>query len=124
MDRCNGYDVCLLVVAEPLTTANIKAINEYQKKNDLQINMQVFKISELQYNVIKHDLVPKHEVISDKEEIDKIVAQFKIKNCHQLPLIKESDPVARYYAIKPGQLVKITRISPSAGEYILYRCCV
>lgn len=124
LDRCAGFDVSILVVAEPLTTTNLKTIAEHQQKNNLEMNLQVFTISELLFNVTKHVLVPKHEVIRDKAEEDDLVKQFNIKSKHQLPIILKTDPIARYYGITPGQVVRITRISPSAGEYIMYRCCV
>ena len=124
IDKCVGFDVCILVVADALTTANLKAINEYQKKNDMQINLQIFTISEMLYNVSRHFLVPKHEVIQDQALAEEIIKSFNVKSGHQLPLLLKTDPQARYYGIKPGQLVRILRPSQSAGEYINYRWCV
>ena len=87
-------------------------------------NIQVFDINELQFNVARHSLVPQHEPIRAEEEIDKIVKISCVKSKFQLPLIHNTDAMARYLALKPGEIVRIVRLSPSAGEYVSYRCCI
>lgn len=99
------------------THAALKGIEELQK------DVQFFGLHELQFNVSRHALVPRHEPLRDESEIEAVMARYKLKSRYQLPLILSSDPIARYLALKPGQLVRITRRSPSAGSYVLYRCC-
>lgn len=83
------------------------------------VAVQCFSRQELAFNVTKHVLVPKHEILNTEEKKN-VLANYKtpLKN---FPYILESDPVAKYYNMKHGQLVKITRYSASAGNYVLYR---
>lgn len=85
---------------------------------------QVFDMNELQFNAARHSLVPKHEPIRGEAEIDAIIKACFVKTKFQLPLILSTDTMARYLALKPGELVRITRLSPSAGISTSYRCCI
>jgi DNA-directed RNA polymerase I, II, and III subunit RPABC1 len=115
----------LAIFTEKLSTANMKSLAELGERLKAQgTDLHIFQLSELMFNITKHDLVPKHEVITDKKEIENIMQKYSLKSLNQLPLILHTDPVARYYGMKHGQVAKITRPSPSAGEYVLYRCCV
>jgi DNA-directed RNA polymerase subunit H (RpoH/RPB5) len=111
-----GRSQVLLVVREP--PAQGKGLDELAR--DV---VQPFLISDLLINVSKHTLMPKHEPIRDNDEIEEVLKRYQLKSRFQLPLILSSDPMARYLALKPGQIVRITRFSPSAGTYVLYRCC-
>ena len=42
-------------------------------------------------------------------------------NCKYFPVIKLSDPIARYYGAKTDDIFKIERFSPCSGKYISYR---
>jgi len=90
---------------------------------DIGIEEQFFELKRLQFNLTRHFLVPKHEPIRDEETIGRILAQYMLKSRFQLPIIYDKDPMAQYLALKHGQLVKITRNSPTAGVHVVYRCC-
>jgi DNA-directed RNA polymerase I, II, and III subunit RPABC1 len=102
-------------------------INNNNEKNirDLldNVSYEVFPIHRLLFNISKHSYVPKHEILSAEEAIE-IQTLYDIKNKSQFPIILKTDPVARYYDVKPGQLVKIYRSSTATGENITYRYCV
>jgi len=69
--------------------------------------------------IFDHFLVPKHEVVSEKE----IEAIKKLYNAElsQFPKIYVDDPAAKAIGAKAGEVVKITRASPTAGSSIYYR---
>jgi len=72
--------------------------------------------------ILEHELVPKHEVLSPEEAL-KVLKKLGITP-DKLPWIRASDPVARAIRAKPGDIVKITRKSLTAGETVVYRYVV
>ena len=72
--------------------------------------------------VTDHKLVPKHEILGEPEK-KQILSQFSASE-DQFPFLFSTDPVAREIGAKPGDMVKITRISDTAGEAIYYRYVV
>ena len=117
-DDEDSYKLYILVVQEPITQTNIKSINA------LNLPIEIHLVSKLQFNITKHHLVPKHAVVHNKNELEEVLEKYKLKNKYQLPIILKSDPIARYYGMKNGDIVKIVRRSETAGEYIMYRCCL
>jgi DNA-directed RNA polymerase subunit H len=79
-------------------------------------------LSEKKVNVFNHLMVPKHILLS-QEEVEKILNKYRIKP-YQLPKIKASDPGAMAIQAQPGDVLKILRKSPTAGEAIAYRYVV
>ena len=76
----------------------------------------------VELDVRKHVLVPKHEILSEGQA-KAVLDQFKVTP-HQLPLIKDSDPIAKAVGAKAGDILKITRDSQTAGKAIAYRYVV
>jgi len=75
-----------------------------------------------QLDIMKHNLVPTHEIISEKEQKE-IMDKYNITP-DQLPKILNTDPVSIFIGAQPGQIIKITRESHTAKEAVAYRLVV
>ena len=76
------------------------------------------------FNVLKHDLVPEHHLLSE-EEAQAILSKLKV-TCDQLPKIRRSDAGIKvleniYGPVEEGRIVKIIRKSETAEESVAYR---
>ena len=69
-----------------------------------------------------HIYVPKHEIMT-KNDAEEVLKKF---NCTptQLPLIFVNDPAIVGLGVKPGDMIKITRKSGTAGVSFYYRYVV
>ncbi len=77
---------------------------------------------DLRFNVLNHEIVPKHEVLAE-DEMAPLLEQYGIVK-EQLPRIRSIDPAAKVVGAQVGQVVKITRPSPTAGIFTVYRLVV
>lgn len=75
-----------------------------------------------EFDITKHDMVPKHELLGEKER-DEVMKKFGI-TLRQLPRIVDSDPMVKILNAKIGDVVKITRKSETAGEAEYYRVVI
>lgn len=74
------------------------------------------------FNILEHELVPKHEIVPPEEAV-RILRELGVKP-EQLPWIRVTDPIVRILGAKPGDIIRIYRKSPTAGEVVVYRFVV
>ncbi|KAL5722114.1 hypothetical protein ACHQM5_005673 [Ranunculus cassubicifolius] len=120
MTRMQSENVskAVVVVQKSVTPFAKNSLMEVRAKFDLE----VFEEEELLVNITQHCLVPKHEVLTPEQK-KMLLDQHSLKDT-QLPRMLKKDPIARYYGLKNGQIVKITRDSETAGKYVTYRIVV
>ena len=83
---------------------------------------EVFQEIDLMVNILEHDLQPKFRLLT-KTEVDQYYSIFENKK-REMPRILDSDPVARYFNAKIGDIFEIIRPSITSGEAICYRIVV
>jgi len=74
------------------------------------------------FDIFEHDLVPLHEVVSQEER--KELSEKYHAEPFQFPWIKSVDPISIILGAKPGDVVRITQKSETAGKYETYRYVV
>ncbi|ABO09505.1 DNA-directed RNA polymerase subunit H [Pyrobaculum calidifontis] len=71
----------------------------------------------------KQTLGVRDVILIPKEEAKALMRQLRLRPW-QLPWIRASDPLAKSVGAKPGDVLKIVRDSPTAGEAVVYRLVV
>lgn len=109
-----GYDHAILLALDKYT--------HYAKKEAKAANIETFSIKFPFFNLFEHYLVPVHE-FATKEEVYELEKKYSIFK-HQLPKITSDDPAVQLLGAKVGDVLKIRRKSPTAGEFVVFRTVV
>ena len=112
-------DLIIIIKDEP-NEPLIKELKQIWSKEGIFIS--VFNIDRLQFNILNHELVPKHTILSkhDGEEIRK---KYNISNDSEIPDISRFSPVSMAIGIRPGEMCQIIRPSKTAINSKFYRIC-
>ena len=101
---------CIIIYTDSVTSMTKKLI-----ENSVDIKIELFTYEELQYNITKHRLVPKHIRLSPDE-----AKEFKHKYGLRHPTLLLVDPISRFYLYESGDVIKVVRMSGDC-EFITYR---
>lgn len=104
----NGVKHSIIVYADKITTTTIKSL---QYSHDIQL--ELFSMEELQFNITKHRLQPKS--FNRLSVLDK--NNFKKKYGMLYPLMKHDDAISRFYNFKRGDIIEIRQ----QNDIITYR---
>lgn len=119
VDPAHTSIICL--INEPVVPVfNQASVNAWAIRN---LRLSFFYMDSFLMNPLKHYLVPLHEIVPN-EQHEALMKSLYITQKSQFPFIRyHEDPITRVVGSVPGDILKITRPSPSAGEYIVYRLC-
>jgi DNA-directed RNA polymerase I, II, and III subunit RPABC1 len=112
-------DLMIVIKDEPNDTLleNIKDIWTSDK-----IYISLVNIKRLQFNILKHTLVPKHTILSDDEK-EVFMKKYNILDNSQIPDISYFSPVSIVIGLRPNDVVKIERASRTSITSDFYRIC-
>lgn len=87
-----------------------------------KVYVNIICIQRLQFNILKHALVPPHRVISEEEK-QQVKTKYNIEKDREFPSISRFDPVSQVLGIRPGEVFEIERSSKTAIKRNFYRIC-
>jgi DNA-directed RNA polymerase subunit H (RpoH/RPB5) len=112
-------DLIVIMKDEPNDTIRKTLTNIWEQDGIFVI---VINIKRLQYNIMNHQLVPPHIVLSAEEAME-VKRKYNILDNSQLPDISRFSPVSQVIGIRPGDICKITRPSKTSIRADFYRVC-
>ena len=71
------------------------------------------------FKITSHQLVPKHSKLSEKDK--KALLEHYNITLKQLPKILIEDPSLDDINVKENDVIKVERVSPTAGKSVFYR---
>ena len=80
-------------------------------------------IKRLQFNILKHKLVPPHNVLNNTQ-VNEVMKKYNITQKQQFPDISRFDPVSQVIGLRPGKVCNIIRASKTSITADYYRICV
>ena len=114
-------DRLIIVVTDDPNDTLINHLKNMWERNHLLVN--IISIKRLQFNILKHSMVPKHKILLDEEK-EKLMKDYNIQNLKQIPEISRFDPVSQVIGIRPDEICEILRPSKNVIQTKYYRTCV
>ena len=113
-------DTLFIIIKDEVNESLTNELKHIWEKDGIFIVIQ--SLDRLQFNILEHEYVPQHTILTDKEVTD-MMAKYNVNNFNELPSISRYDPVAMAIGMRPGQICSITRPSRTAINTTYYRYC-
>lgn len=114
-------DTLYIIVKDEPNETMIQLLKQIWEQDGIFIIIESLK--RLQFNILKHSLVPPHKIISIAD-VNVIKERYNIMNDAQFPELSRFDPVAKAIGIRPGEVCEIIRPSKTSIISNYYRICV
>ena len=114
-------DTLFIVVKDEVNETLVNTLKHIWEQDKIFIVIQNLK--RLQFNIMKHKLVPPHRVLNNAEVLV-IKRRYNVMDDEQFPIISRLDPVAQAIGIRPGRVCEIIRPSKTAILAPYYRICI
>jgi DNA-directed RNA polymerase subunit H (RpoH/RPB5) len=110
-----NQDMLTFIIINDIYLKPFKEIMDYP-------NTEIFWVKEFFINPIAHVFMPKIKPLNSDEK-QRVLDEYDIK-LKDLPKMEKIDFEARYYNLKCGDIIEITRPSIASGEAVFYRIVV
>jgi DNA-directed RNA polymerase subunit H (RpoH/RPB5) len=114
-------DTLYIIIKDDTNETLINELKHIWEKDGIFIIIE--NIKRLQFNILKHTLVPEHKVMN-KNQVREVMIRYNITDLNQIPDISRFDPVARAIGLRPGDVCHIIRPSKTSIKTNYYRTCV
>lgn len=108
----SNQDILTFIIVDEIYLKPFKEIIEYQ-------HTEIFWIKELIRDPINHIMYPSFRPLTIEEK-EQVLSEYDLK-LKDFPRIEKVDFIVRYFNLKCGDLLEITRPSIASGDAIMYR---
>lgn len=112
----------IIVIAEDEPNDTITTKMKYLYDHD-GVFVVIHNIKRLQFNILKHTLVPDISILNE-DELKVLMVEKNFDKLNLLPEISRFDPQALAVCLRPKQVCKLNRKSVTAVDTTYYRVCV
>lgn len=113
-------DELIIITKDNLNDTLKKLLTQIYNNDKKFIN--VYDINRYLFNILNHEMVPQHIVLNEDEK-QETMNYYYVTDIKKFPEISRYDPVALAIGLRPKQMVKIIRASPTAILTFYYRIC-
>lgn len=115
-DVSNISDINILILLKE--KCNIQVNKEINTQAMYQ-NVKIFHQASLMIDIGNHIFQPNF-ILLNSEQVKEVLQRY-YTNINQLPILKVTDPIAKYYDFKVGDVVKIVPNNAKTGYHPRYR---